>query len=85
MQAAERGEKIEFRYGAEGWLSATESHSLVWNWEVNDYRVAPRTLDIAVVAWKGSPQFPFVLNKYNYEGGYDKDQIILLNLQTITF
>lgn len=42
MQAAERGEKIEFKSPAGGWHPAELCGTLSWNWSDHDYRVAPK-------------------------------------------
>lgn len=87
MQAAERGEKIESKYIAlqcpeAAWCPNSKP---VWDWINFDYRVAPRTKEIVVVAWKAHPQSAFVMDSSTYKGRHDQEQLLLLNTQTITY
>lgn len=84
MQAAERGEKIEIRIHQGPWR-ATKNSDPLWNWVEYDYRVTQKPLEIVVVARKVSPRYPFVLNLSTYQGRHDKDDLLLLNQQTITY
>ena len=84
MQAAERGEKIE-KLSSTGQWEVVDSCQIGWDWCCCNYRVATRTVEIVVVAWRTSPQSAFALDIRNYKARPDKEQMLLLSKQTITY
>mgnify|MGYP000997886397 CR=1 FL=1 len=87
MQAAERGEKIESKYIAlqcpeAAWCPNSKP---VWDWINFDYRVAPRTMEIMVVSWKGKPDYIFVITAFSALAQNNKEQLVVLSTQTITY
>jgi hypothetical protein len=82
MQAAERGEKIEWRPVASAvWGPIIHP---TWHWGEYDYRVAPRKLKIWVCEWPTSPGKVWVTEN-NPKTRHDAQALRILSEQTITY
>ena len=83
MQAAKRGEQIESKpKGLSEWRLNSNP---AWDWDSFEYRVAPRTMEIVVVAWLVRPDKPFVLDMSAYKDHHSPDRLVLISTQTITY
>lgn len=87
MQAAERGEQIErcSLTGPSPIWEEVENQWIGWDWCSCDYRVAPRTMEIMVVSWKGKPDYIFVITAFSALAQNNKEQLVVLSTQTITY
>lgn len=87
MQAAQRGEKIEWRWhnsGPDAWLPAPGRDGLSWDWLDVDYRVAPKEMTIWVCSWCDTPGTTFATSS-DPSTRNDASRLIIHSKQTITY
>lgn len=89
MQAAQRGEKIEWRWrnnAVDTWEPVNGGAVLTmgWDWAHADYRTAPKEMTIWVCSWQENPTNVFATSS-DPTNRRDADKLVIHSKQTITY
>lgn len=89
MQAAQRGEQIEWRWlntAVDAWerVPGGAVLTMAWDWADADYRVAPKEMTIWVCSWKETPADVFATSS-DPAKAYEASRLIVRSKHTITY